>query len=271
AMGTLLSDLVAGNLKSRSVVVADVSDWQQYLSASGLPREAPLWSLLLPEPGPSWVPSIGQLVTNKKLSWMVDHRTEGGIVVPATAMILWLLGYPRFTTGALEKVAFNKVLWADKGQHIDTTHGEVRDGDTVYASATRREIKRAHPDYVRRALTAESSSADGSWNTVEICDLYQRYYNEGFLYGPSFRLLKCAKRREGIVMATVSDGRHLAAVMDACTHACALLDPAAFGGYPSSIRSVRFELDRPDGEGCADWRVVVKKSEVNALACSFDL
>ncbi|KAF4752697.1 hypothetical protein FOZ63_031576, partial [Perkinsus olseni] len=271
AMGTLLSDLVAGNLKSRSVVVTDVSDWQQYLGAAGLPREAPLWSRLLPEPGPSWVPSIGQLVTNETLSWMVDHRTEGGIVVPATAMILWLIGYPKFSTGALEKVAFNKVLWADKGQHVETTHGEVRDGDTVYASATRRETKRGQPNYVRRALTAESSSAEGSWETVEICDLYQRYYNEGFLYGPSFRLLKAAKRRDGIVVATVSDGRHLAAVMDACTHACALLDPAAFGGYPSSIRSVRFELDRPDGEGCTDWRVVVKKSEVNALACSFDL
>ncbi|EER09026.1 hypothetical protein Pmar_PMAR010363, partial [Perkinsus marinus ATCC 50983] len=271
AMGNLLSSLADGHLKSRSVVVANISDWQNYLSAAGLPREAPIWAQLLPKPGPGWVPSIGQVAANCRLGWMIDHATEGGVVVPATAMILWLIGYPRSATGVLEKVAFHKVLWIDKGHHIETTRGEVRDGETVYASATRKESKRVGPNYVRRALTESSSRSGDSWNEVDVADLYQHFADAGFPYGPSFRLLRSAKRCEGIVVATVSDGRHLAAVMDACTHACALLDPSAFGGYPKAIRCVHFETGTSDGKGCTDWEVVVKKSEVNVLACSFDL
>lgn len=271
AMGNLLSSLVDGHLKSRSVVVANISDWQNYLSAAGLPREAPLWAQLLPKPGPDWVPSIGQVAANCRLRWMIDHATEGGVVVPATAMILWLIGYPRASTGGLEQVAFHKVLWVDKGQHIETTRGEVRDGEIVYASATRKESKRVGPNYVRRALTESSSRSGDSWTEVDVADLYQHFADAGFPYGPSFRLLRSAKRCEGIVVATVSDGRHLAAVMDACTHACALLDPSAFGGYPKAIRCVHFETETPDGEGGTDWEVVVKKSGVNVLACSFDL
>ncbi|WP_307624410.1 SDR family NAD(P)-dependent oxidoreductase [Streptomyces turgidiscabies] len=217
-------------------------------------------------------PEGGGVVFTSRLSvaaqpWLADHAVQGVVLFPGTGFVELavhaadVVGCGRVTEVIVEAPL---VLPERGGVQVQVLVGEPEDGRrpvTVYA----RPDTGVEQPWVRHASGAVEDTAASDANGFEALagvwppagaealdtdGIYERIAAQGFVYGPSFRGLERAWRRDGHVFAEVAlpepqsgraggFGLH-PALLDAVMHALAFVDlePAEFGRLPFSFGDV---------------------------------
>ncbi|WP_430393197.1 type I polyketide synthase [Actinacidiphila reveromycinica] len=237
------------------------------VAAAGLMAvEHPLLGAVVPSP------EGGGVVFTSRLSvasqpWLADHAVQGVVLFPGTGFVeLAVHAADAVGCGRVREVIVEAplVLPERGGVQVQVVVGEPEDGRRPFTVYARPDTGGEQP-WVRQASGAvdDAAGADaagfealaGVWppagaDVLETDGIYERIAEQGFVYGPSFRGLARAWRRDGQVFAEVAlpeaqSGRAGAfglhpALLDAVMHALAFVDlePAEFGRLPFSFGDV---------------------------------
>ncbi|MEU0692096.1 SDR family NAD(P)-dependent oxidoreductase, partial [Streptomyces uncialis] len=217
--------------------------------------------------------------------WLADHAVSGVVLFPGTAFLeLALRAAAEADCPVVEELTLGSALvLPDEGAvqlqlRVGAIDGDGRRPLSVFAR-TMREADRPwteHATGVLAPLPGGSAPPEGllSWpppgaEPVDTDDLYQRFADAGYHYGPAFRGIRAAWLREGEVFAEVvlpepqhADAAGCAlhpALLDASLQAAALLPdqdgrarlPFSWTGVTSGITGattlrVRLTADAPD-------------------------
>jgi acyl carrier protein len=179
--------------------------------------------------------------------WLADHVVSGMVLVPAAAMVeLLLRAGAEIGCNVLREFLILEPLPLDEpeGVHLEVVVSELQPDDSrhveVYARGEHADLAAG---WVRHATGILGAVAEGpdvdlvEWpptgaEPVDIDGAYDVLALSGYAYGPSFRGVRAAWRRDGQIFADVSlpgqqpdspFGIH-PALLDAAVHAAALVD-----------------------------------------------
>ncbi|MGH3380985.1 MAG: type I polyketide synthase, partial [Actinoallomurus sp.] len=191
--------------------------------------------------------------------WLADHVVLGSTLVPGTALLeLAVRAGDEVGCDRVEELTLSEplVLPGSGGVRVQVWAGPADE------SGRRTVTVRSRPDDANEqpwtlhaeGVLAEGASAPGFdaavWppegaGSVDVADVYERFADAGFAYGPMFQGLRAAWRRGDELFAEVAlpddtgdDGYGLhPALLDACLHAAAA-EGAQDGGVPFSWTGV---------------------------------
>nr|WP_306747649.1 SDR family NAD(P)-dependent oxidoreductase [Saccharothrix yanglingensis] len=180
--------------------------------------------------------------------WLADHVVFGTTLVPGTAMLeLAVWAGDRIGCGAVRELTLEAPLaLPEAGAQVQVTVGGA-DGSGERAVRVHSRTSADAP-WQRNAsgVLGASEGAPGTmppeWppagaDPVDLSDVYERFADSGFDYGPAFRCLRAAWRRDGEVFAELAlpDPAEAAGfvlhpgLLDAALQASALLDLTGAG------------------------------------------
>ncbi|MEU1474796.1 alpha/beta fold hydrolase, partial [Streptomyces sp. NPDC005760] len=175
--------------------------------------------------------------------WLVDHTVLDTVVVPGSVLVDWALyagraaGCPRIAELTLEEPLFLgdpvhvqvQVTEPDPdGRRTLTVHSRA---ETAAADTTTGWTRHARALLAPAAEDPDFSALSGAWpppgaDSLSLEGFYDGLAARGYAYGPAFRGLRAAWRRDDEVFAEVSLGETAAtgfalhpALLDACLHA----------------------------------------------------
>ncbi|MBB4911530.1 type I polyketide synthase [Actinophytocola algeriensis] len=183
--------------------------------------------------------------------WLADHVVDGQVVVAGTAVL-------ELTIRAADEVGCARVadltlltplVLRDDGVQLHVWVGAAQDDGTRPVAVYSRPADSPGQDWTRHAtgqLATDERYAEtgvGEWpppgaTALDVSDFYDRNAEPGFDYGPVFRGLRAAWRRDGELFAEVAlpdqvrdaDAFRLhPALLDAAMHALPFVDPARAG------------------------------------------
>ena len=236
------------------------------------PPEHPLLERRMVAADPTWQTRLDL----EALPFLRDHRVEGHVVFPAAGYVEMALAAARVLFGdgpcVLEDADFHKTLVlkdSEDAPRIQLSHhrqdatfaiasgtGGRADGWTTHVTGT----IRAHSPGGGGAPIATGFPDVAGAEQVESDAIYDRFRRIGLPYGPAFRCIETAWRRDGEVLGRIrlagspgeesGDYRIHPAILDACFQLLLLAVPAADVGetpalhLPVQIARLRF-LSRP--------------------------
>ncbi|MFJ7212995.1 SDR family NAD(P)-dependent oxidoreductase [Amycolatopsis sp. NPDC098790] len=177
---------------------------------------------------------VDGLLLTKKLSmrshpWLADHAVLGAVILPGTALLeLAVQAGDRVGCGRVAELTLHApIVLPATGEvevqlRVDEQHGfsiHSRDGAEWVHNASG-VLSEGAPETLR--LTDWPPPEAGA---IDVSDHYDRLADAGLRYGPAFRGLRAAWRRDDEVFAEVAlppQDEHLPAVLDAALHAIGL-------------------------------------------------
>ncbi|WP_189244236.1 SDR family NAD(P)-dependent oxidoreductase, partial [Planobispora rosea] len=236
------------------------------------------------------LPDSDGIVVTGRLStathpWLADHQVLGSVVVPGAAIVdmaLWAADH--IGCAVIDELIMEAplVLPEDGAIHIRITVGSLDDQDTRSIAVYSKDEDTTIGAWTRHAsgtLSAEAAdprSYRGPWpgadaTAIDVDELYAELDEVGLRYGPLFRGLRAAWRRDGEVFAEVAlpDGVQVEgfglhpALLDAALHGVAPLFEGEEGTrLPFSWTGVSLHTS---GTRAARVRITVDGSDTVAL------
>ena len=166
-----------------------------------------------PEPGAvrAWSSRLGAPF----VAWTADHRFQGHPIVPATAWLEMALAAAEPAPGeaprCVEEAAFESAAFLPDGEPLRVESSLVEDG-TRFEVAGRRPGETAWTRYASaRLATAAPAPAPESLEAIAgrlpeelpAASIYEAFRSSGLDYGPSFRGIRGARRRDGEALGEV--------------------------------------------------------------------